>query len=252
MDLFCATIIELEEELRSCGCGIVLVDSHGQPHRIALLAFADDLVLFANSAAELQRALDIVAKWARRIRMRLNIGVTKSAYMCFGRGNPPQSETATTLVLDGVPLPKVNVYKYLGVCIGSGGGDVKHLQLMCSKAATKTWEIASWAHHHNATVDIATRLWHLYTSRALLYGSALLSAAPTTIAMLCSTQRVCGRILLGFSKTSPCPSVLAELGWLPFTIHVDNERLRLFCRLLISPNALVHLALDCCAQYDCK
>ena len=64
MDLFCATIIELEEELRSCGCGIVLVDSHGQPHRIALLAFVDDLVLFANSAAELQRALDIVAKWA--------------------------------------------------------------------------------------------------------------------------------------------------------------------------------------------
>ena len=54
--------------------------------RVPMLAYVDDLVLLADSAADLQRALDIVHRWARRIRMRLNIGPTKSAVLRAGRG----------------------------------------------------------------------------------------------------------------------------------------------------------------------
>ena len=40
----------------------------------------------AGSAQELQRALDIAATWARKVRMRWNVGPKKSAVMVWGRG----------------------------------------------------------------------------------------------------------------------------------------------------------------------
>ena len=55
-------------------------------------------------------------------------------------------------------------------------------------------------------------------------------------------------MLLGFSKRSPTPDVLSELGWMRLSTEIIGERWRLLRRLLQSENILVHTALEASMQ----
>jgi hypothetical protein len=85
MSLFAVVLVQLYNELQAAGCGINIIDKFGNVVLISLIAFVDDIVLIAQSPQQLQVALDIVAAWARRLRMRLNMGKEKSAIMIWGK-----------------------------------------------------------------------------------------------------------------------------------------------------------------------
>ena len=50
-----------------------------------LLMYADDIVLMAESAKDLQNMLDVVTAYSKRWRFRLNPKKGKSEVMIFGR-----------------------------------------------------------------------------------------------------------------------------------------------------------------------
>ena len=56
-----------------------------------LLMYADDIVLLAESAQDLQNMLDVVTAYSRRWRFRLNPKKGKSEVMIFGR--KPRNKT---------------------------------------------------------------------------------------------------------------------------------------------------------------
>ena len=70
--LFVVLLLLLFRDLKSRGCGIWLKHSNGTVH-IPVLGFIDDLLLLADTPRGLQVSLDAVYRWARAIRMRLNI-----------------------------------------------------------------------------------------------------------------------------------------------------------------------------------
>ena len=53
--------------------------------RVRLLLYADDIVLLAESAKDLQKMLDIVTQYSRQWRFRVNPKKGKSEVMLFGR-----------------------------------------------------------------------------------------------------------------------------------------------------------------------
>ena len=57
--------------------------------RFAGQLYTDDLVVVADSAADLQTGLDAVSAWGFRYRFTFGVGPSKSAAMIFGpRRNP--------------------------------------------------------------------------------------------------------------------------------------------------------------------
>ncbi len=56
------------------GLGVRLTDSD----RLSILLYADDIVLIADSADDLQRMLDCVHTWTQKWRLNVNISKTKS------------------------------------------------------------------------------------------------------------------------------------------------------------------------------
>jgi hypothetical protein len=74
------------------------------------LSFADDLVIVADSAAMLQKRLDICAEWARDNQMEW--GIAKCGTL---------SHNNMVFHLDGQQLPNVSSYKYLGVFFNVNG-----------------------------------------------------------------------------------------------------------------------------------
>jgi hypothetical protein len=85
---------------------------------LKLLAFADDLALFADSANQLQLELDGLMKAAKSLN--LNFNAKKCAVLMLKNGNPC---TAYPITLDDKRLEALgenDTYKYLGVQMGNG------------------------------------------------------------------------------------------------------------------------------------
>ena len=76
-----ALLIQLYDSLVDNNCGKLITLPDNTTLTIALLAYIDDMLLLSDTPHQFQLALDLVTKWARKIRMRLNIGEDKSAAM---------------------------------------------------------------------------------------------------------------------------------------------------------------------------
>ena len=116
--LFIATLIDLQRELAASGCR--LERRSGRLVGTKKLAFVDDLAVVADTPESLQAGLDIVTRWDSTIRMRLNVGPTKSPWLCRSRGLLPDSLGGLRFTLGNRMLPQVTEYKYLGHWISAG------------------------------------------------------------------------------------------------------------------------------------
>lgn len=89
------------------------VDVPGVTERATKLDFADDQVLLAGSAAELQEALKRMSAWGDLHEMEF--GVKKCGVMVM---HGPQSHLDNiNLQLQGQELPRVTCYRYLGIMV---------------------------------------------------------------------------------------------------------------------------------------
>ena len=77
-----------------------------------LLMYADDIVLLAESARDLQNMLDVVTAYSKRWRFRLNPKKGKSEVMIFGR--KPRNKNRKWY-LAGEEVGETCMYKYLGI-----------------------------------------------------------------------------------------------------------------------------------------
>ena len=88
--------------------------THLTPTRCAtLLLHADDIVLRSENHANLQRALNATAAWAKAWRFCSGTGPNNSAVMCFSRR--PLDLASLQFHIGQQPFPVVRNYTYLGV-----------------------------------------------------------------------------------------------------------------------------------------
>jgi hypothetical protein len=86
----------------------VAIEEGGQ--KLSALLYADDIVLVAANKQDLQRMLDIVARYAKKWRFELN--AKKSQVVVFGMRQPPRQGKWK---LGENELEQVTQYKYLGI-----------------------------------------------------------------------------------------------------------------------------------------
>ena len=80
---------------------------------VHVLLHANDVVIFGETAAESQRALDAAAAWANAWRFHFSVGPNKSAVMTFGRGRA----TVPPLHVGEHALPRVRSYTYFAATL---------------------------------------------------------------------------------------------------------------------------------------
>ena len=215
----------------------------GQEFFVSLLVYVDDIVLLAETAEMLQTALDIASQWAREVRIRWNLGSTKSAGIMFGIGRRGAEAGRPSFTLSGHVLEFVQWYKYLGVPMACGGSGSQLVLQIRERAIRKTRELVAWCSQRLITLDLAAILWSLYVERSALFGAAVVVLPKSLLAAMDRIQRMCGRILLGHSPRSPSPCILAELGWVRWSAQLVFERARLLSRLVESTNDLTQLVM---------
>jgi ribonuclease HI len=102
------------------------------------LDFADDLVLITSGDKELferaQKSLERVEQEAKQVNLSINVGKEKSAYMLF---NTPTK--GSLKMSDGVELPQVQEYKYLGRVVYCKSEVKKDQKFAWTKRVTSAW-----------------------------------------------------------------------------------------------------------------
>ena len=98
--------------------------------KIGLLLYADDIILFAKSADELQHSLNILFEYCNRWKLTVNTRKTK--VMVFKKsGRLPQN---LRFIYNDQELEIVSSFKYLGVLFTSGGSFSQHDKLLAGQA----------------------------------------------------------------------------------------------------------------------
>lgn len=84
--------------------------------KVFMLLYADDIVIFSNTAEELQNSLGLLSEYCKRWKLTINI--SKSKVLVFRKGGLLPRNLIFTY--EGVPLEIEKSFKYLGIVFTAG------------------------------------------------------------------------------------------------------------------------------------
>ena len=124
--LFSMCLNDLEDELMNSGVqGIVTDLIH-----LFVLLYADDIILMATSAEDLQKALNTLANYCLRWKLTVNVNKTKIIIFRVG-GRLPLNIRFT---YNGIEIEIVSEYSYLGILFTAGGSCLKTQKTLAGQA----------------------------------------------------------------------------------------------------------------------
>ena len=193
--------------------------------KLFVLLYADDTVLMAESPASLQSALDAMAGYCKKWKLRINTSKTK--VVIFSRG---KVRKLPTFVLNGTKLDIVDDYLYLGIKFNYNGKFTKAKQHVFQQASKAMFALLKRGSHLHLPIDIQLELFDTLVAPILLYGSEVYVAEGCTIIEKLHL-RFC-KFLLKVNKSTTSNMVYGELGRLPLHITATVRALAFWFRLL--------------------
>ena len=137
--------------------------------------YADDLCIIAESAEELQAAINCLNNYCSE--NGLSINASKSKCMIFYRGRPP----ICSFYLDGHELELVNNFNYLGFHLTTQLSFSSHLQNTVSKANSRCGTLMSRLPLRDLPFELVSSVYDCYVLPLFRYGLPLwLSSISTT------------------------------------------------------------------------
>lgn len=233
--LFNIYINELLNKLDKEGPGLRLstITKDGQEEytKIACLAFADDIVLLAESATDLQDLLDICSKIATKDQLKFN--TTKTQWMGI---NVNDEEIRDPFTLQNEKLHRTSSYKYLGITIGSQTNYLEQHEKDTVKKSNRlkglTWHLAR--HSYNP-YTVGRTLWKALGVPAVTYADDVVAYSRPVVKCLEQHQNELGRWLLGGNCATPNSAITGEMGWSPYEIREARAKLHYAGRIRFMP-----------------
>ncbi len=222
--LFAVFINDLAEEIRGADIGL---DFDNQ--NIALLMYADDIVLLNNSYEDAQKALDILSTWCARWGMKVNIAKSQTVHC----RNPQRPRCDVPLVLSGEPMEYVENYKYLGCWINEFVSNDKTVTALTAAASRSYGRIVNiFKKMSDMGCNTYCSLYQSYVVPIATYGAAVWGyndfQAPKVL------QNRINRFYLGVHRFAPVAATSIEM-------NVVNLRQQRWLEMLRMHNRLVEM-----------
>ena len=135
--------------------------------RFAGQLYADDLVVVADSAADLQTGLDALSAWGFRYRFTFGVGPSTSAAMIFG---PRRNLPACNVTLGSIALPMVSEYKNLGVVLSPTLSWAAHVQHVVNRGNRLFAQCVSWCRAERLRLHITSSIFLVYVLPSIAWG----------------------------------------------------------------------------------
>jgi hypothetical protein len=199
------------------------------------LLFADDVVLFAESAEDLKQSLLHLERWANRWEMEC--GVRKCAVMLV---SPTQEVDPIVQLreegpwqLHGQDVPLTRRYRYLGIEITDDLSLDAHIDTNREKGIGAFGRCNRFLTSKSIPLGIRAQAYKTMVLPILAWGSELLPLDKTKYARLSQVQNRQLRCISGLRPTSSlgCPIAIGrELDIPPLWVRAASSRVRLYLK----------------------
>ncbi len=222
---FSIIINDLLKELNVCGIGVKLDCNL----TLSVLAFADDIVLLAESADELQRLIDIVYRWSNKWRFMIN--PEKSQVVHYRNAPKAQTDFIFKLCNNGPTLEKVSSYKYLGVYLDEHLTFTKTTDILATAGGRALGAmINKYKSLDMLGYDTYTKLYDSLVSPVTDYGSAIWGTKSYD--SMDRVQNRATRFFMGVHRFSPIAGHVGDMGWISNRGRWKSNIIRLWNRLV--------------------
>ena len=195
--------------------------------KLYLLLYADDTVVFAESAADLQLALNSMHDYCNIWKLEVNIAKTK--VVVFSKG---KIRNIPAFTYGGLDLDVVDDFSYLGVKFNYNGKFNKTKKYLCDQARKAMFSVFKKARKLCLSLDLQLHLFDSMISPILLYGSEVWGCENVDI--INQFQLKYCKMLLKLKKSTPNIMIYGELGRMPMDCIIKSRVLNYWCRLVNS------------------
>ena len=183
---------------------------------------------------QLQQCLNKIQKWALENGFKFSKTKTQCMHFCQLRGlhNDP------VLKLDGVEIPVVDQYKFLGVIFDRKLSFIPHINYLKAKCQ-KALQLLRVVAHTDWGADKSTllKLYKSLVRSKLDYGCFIYgSARKSYLRFLDSIHHLGLRLALGALRTSPVESLYVEANEAPLILRREKLALQYFTKLQSCPS----------------
>ncbi|KAM7290185.1 uncharacterized protein ISCGN_026849, partial [Ixodes scapularis] len=198
---------------------------------VTLKHFADDTVIYSNISSNedqlnLDKHLRKIMKWCADWQMELNISET--VYMNVTR---KKQHLQFNYSINGLPLVKVNEYKYLGVHLRSDLSWNSHIDYVCKKAFQKLWMLKTKLEF--ASSDVKLIAFKCLILPTLEYASPVWE--PFTNQNIYKLERIqdkAARFIFNCYRSTESVTKLKEQAGLPsIKTRLETNRMKLFFQI---------------------
>ncbi|MES9881290.1 MAG: reverse transcriptase family protein [Sedimenticola sp.] len=205
-----------------------LDDEIGIYLKLFILLYADDTVLFSDTAIDLQNSLTEFHKYC--VEWKLTVNINKSKILIFSKGRPAKR---SNFFLNDTKLEIVTEYKYLGIFMSQSGSFTNAKKHIANQATKAMYSLLSKVRELNLPVDIQIDLFEKTIKPILLYGSEIWGYGNNEV--IERVQLKYYKYALNLKRSTPSTMIYGELGIFPVQVDILT-RMTSFWTKLITPD----------------
>ena len=223
--LFSLFLNDIEESFIHSGLEGLDIDTF----KLFLLLYADDIVIFANSAEQLQESLNILSDYCSRWKLTVNVAKTK--VMVFRKGGILPRNLA--FYYNGQQLEIVKNFKYLGIVFTAGGSFAEAQNALAGQAQKAIFKLNKYLYKFTyITPKHKLELFDKLITPILNYGCEIWGFKQANVLERVHLQ-FCKR-LLGVKKSTQNDFVYGELGRTTLIIKRYVSIIKYWFKILMS------------------
>ena len=194
--------------------------------KLYLLLYADDTVIFAESASELQAALNAMYLYCET--WKLNVNVQKTNVVIFSKSRRIEN---TNFTYNNEKLTIVDEFQYLGILFSRKGNFHKNKAKLVQQARKAMFSLLRKSRKLYLPVDILLQLFDATVVPILLYGSEVWGYENNNV--IESLHLEFCKYIMKVKKSTHNSIVYGELGRVPLQVFI-NARMIGFWQKIVS------------------
>ena len=189
-----------------------------------VLLYADDTIIVAESASELQKALDGLGEYCKKWGLEIN--ENKSKVVVFSRG---KIRKKPSLTLGETHLEVQDSYIYLGIKLNYNGSFSNAITKQIQQAKRAMYSLLAKTRKLHLPIDITCHLFNTCITPILLYGCEVWGY--NDLKKVEAVQLMFSKQILRLNNSTASCIVLGELGLAKLETIVHQRMLNYWARL---------------------
>ena len=227
--LFAIFLNDLEDYLIKSNCSLIELSERTTDLllKLIIIMYADDTILLANSAINLQKGLNELKTYCDKWKLQINSDKTK--VLIFS--NKKVKKYNYNFKLGDGNLEIVDTFKYLGITFSYNGKFTNAIKDLCSMAERAMYSLYKKSRTLQLPVDIQFNLFDRVVAPIMLYSCEVWGFS--NISPLEILHRKFCKMVLKLRSSTPNIMIYGETGRFPYEVIIKERMIKYWSRIIL-------------------